>query len=77
MTDEGWYRVKAIPTRDTDGNPIKLFVGQVEHHGRLENAVRIDSGPTALVPLEEVGEYLKALRATAEDTYERNERDQP
>lgn len=78
MTDEGWHRVKAIPTRDIDGNPIRLFVGQVEVGDRLETAIRIDSGPTALVPVEEViGEYLKALRLTAEDTHLRNRRSQP
>lgn len=77
MTDEGWYRVKRIPTRDIDGKNISLFVGQVEHEGRLETAIRIDSGPTALVPVEEViGEYLKALRQTAEDTHLRNRRNE-
>lgn len=75
MTDEGWYRVKAIPTTDTNGKPIQLFVGQVERGDQLETAIRIDKGPTALVPLEEViGEYLKALREVAEDTHVRNRR---
>lgn len=78
MTDEGWYRVKRIPTRDIDGKNISLFVGQVEHEGRLETAIRIDNGPIALAPIDEVvGEYLKALRDTAQDTYIRNQRSQP
>lgn len=78
MADEGWYRVKAIPTTDTDGKPVQLFVGQVELGDRLETAIRIDKGPTALVPLEAViGEYLKALREVAEDTHLRNRRSEP
>lgn len=78
MADEGWYRVKRIPTTNTDGRPVDLFVGQVEYKGRLETAIRIDNGPLALAPIEEViGEYLKALREVAEDTHFRNRRSEP
>lgn len=75
MTDEDWRRVWAIPTVDTDGQPTKVFVGQVERDGQLVAAVRIDSGPTALIPIDEVvGELLRAIRATAEAAYVRNQR---
>lgn len=77
MADEGWYRSRRIQTTDTNGRPISLFVGQVEYKGRLETAIRVDSGPIALAPVEEVvGEYLKAIREVAEDTYIRNQRSQ-
>lgn len=74
MADEDWRRVWAIKTVNTDGQPTQLFVGQVERDGKLVTAVRIDSGPAAVIPLDEVaGEFLRAIRATAEDAYVRNE----
>ncbi len=75
MADEGWRQVWAIPTVDTNGKPIRVFVGQVDHKGRVETAVRIDNGPTALLPPVEqvVGRFLEAIRKTAENTWKQNE----
>ena len=67
--------VWAIPTVNTDGDPTRVYVGQVEHRGKLETAVRIDNGPTALIPLDQVvGVLLAAIRETSMKTYERNQR---
>jgi len=77
MTDEGWRQVWAIPTVDTNGQPTKVFVGQVDYKGKVETAVRVDSGPIALAPIDEViGHLLEALRTTAENTWKQNEREQ-
>jgi len=60
---------------NTDGDPTRVYVGQVEYKGKLETAVRIDSGPTALIPVNQVvGDLLAAIRKTSEETYLRNAR---
>lgn len=65
--------VWAIPTVDSTGKPVKLFVGEIEHQGRLETGVRIDNGPIAIVPLPEVvSRLLAALRQTTESAYRKN-----
>ncbi|WIX99319.1 hypothetical protein QRX60_35460 [Amycolatopsis mongoliensis] len=65
--------VWAIPTVDSTGKPVKLFVGEIEHQGRLETGVRIDGGPIVIVPLPEVvSRVLAALRQTAEATWRKN-----
>lgn len=67
--------VWAIQTINTNGEPTRVYVGQVEHEGRAETAIRIDSGPTALVPVNQVvGDLLAAIRQTSMKTYERNMR---
>jgi len=67
--------VWSIPTVNTDGDPTRVYVGQVEYKGKLETAVRIDSGPTALIPVNQVvGDLLAAIRKTSEETYLRNAR---
>jgi len=69
--------VWAIPTVDSTGKPVHLFVGEVEHAGRLETGVRIDSGPIAIVPLPEVvSRFLAALRQTSESAYRKNVEDE-
>lgn len=75
MTDEGWRQVWAIPTVDTNGQRTTVFVGQVEYKGKVETAVRIDRGPTALLPpvTEVAGRVLEAIRKTAESAWKQNE----
>lgn len=43
-----------------------MVVGLIEQGDRLAAALRIDGGPTAVVPLETGGELLKVLRQTLE-----------
>ncbi|MFC3453983.1 hypothetical protein [Amycolatopsis speibonae] len=75
MADEKMRVVWAIPTINTDGEPTRVYVGQVEYEGKLETAVRIDGGPTALIPVNQVvGDLLAAIRQTALKTYEENVR---
>jgi hypothetical protein len=75
MATEEMRGVWAIPTVTTDGKPTRVYVGQVEYKGRLETAVRIDNGPTALIPVNQVvGDLLAAIRQTSLETYERNMR---
>jgi hypothetical protein len=75
MADEEMRGVWAIPTITTEGDPVRVYVGQVEYDGKLETAVRIDTGPTALIPIHTVvGELLAAIRKTSEKTYLRNMR---
>jgi hypothetical protein len=75
MATEDMRVVWAIPTINTDGDPTRVYVGQVEHNGKLETAVRIDSGPTALIPVNQVvGDLLAAIRRTSLETYEHNMR---
>lgn len=68
--------VWAIPTVDSSGRPVRLFVGEVEHGGRLETGVRIDGSPIAIVPLPAVvSRLLAALRQTSESAYRKNAED--
>lgn len=70
---EEMRNVWAIPTVDSTGKPLHLFVGEVEHGGKLELGVRVDGGPIAIVPLPEVvSRFLAALRQTAESTWRKN-----
>jgi hypothetical protein len=65
--------VWAIPTVDSTGKPVHLFVGEVEHEGKLELGVRINGGLIALVPLPVVvSKFLAAVRQTSETTYRKN-----
>lgn len=65
--------VWAIPTVDSTGQPVKLFVGEIEYEGRLETGVRVDGGPIAIVPLPEVvSRFLAAVRKTTESAYRKN-----
>ncbi|WP_091611723.1 hypothetical protein [Amycolatopsis saalfeldensis] len=66
MHSTGWRYEQAIPTVDMTGRPTEVIVGLIEQDDRLSAALRIDGGPTALVPLETGGELLKALRQTLE-----------
>lgn len=77
MADADPLRTWMINTVDVDGHPIRLFVGQVKHNYRIETVIRIDGGPVVLLPLNEVGQYLKALRETAADTHKRNLQSEP
>jgi hypothetical protein len=75
MATDDMRVVWSIPTVDTNGRPTRVYVGQVEYDGRLETAVRIDSGPIALIPVDQVvGRFLAAIRRTSEETYLRNVR---
>lgn len=67
----------AIPTVDSNGKPVHLFVGEVDHEGKLELGVRVDGSPIALVPLPiVVARFLAALRQTSENTYRKNAEDE-
>lgn len=69
--------VWAIPTVDSTGKPLHLFVGEVEHEGKLELGVRVDGSPIALVPLPVVvSRFLQAIRQTSETTYRKNAEDE-
>jgi hypothetical protein len=69
--------VWAIPTTDSTGNPMHLFVGEVEYEGKLELGVRINGSRIALVPLPVVvSRFLAALRQTSESTYRKNAEDE-
>jgi hypothetical protein len=71
MVDDGWRMVRAIPTTNAEGQRADIFVGVLNR----EPALRIDNGPIALIPLEEVGaEVLAAIRKTLLDWYEREGR---
>ncbi len=77
MAGEDWEEVWAIRTVDTDGNPTILFVGKVTRDGKRVPALRVDRGPAALIPLDEVvGRLLEALRKTSLKAYEQNQRGQ-
>jgi hypothetical protein len=77
MADEGWEEVWQIRTVDTDGKPISLFVGKVTREGKRVPALRIDRGPAALIPLDEVvGRLLEAIRETSLKSYVQNQREQ-
>lgn len=68
--------VWAIPTVDSAGKPVHLFVGEVDYEGRLELGVRINGGRIALVPLPVVvARFLAAVRETSETTYRKNAED--
>ena len=43
-----------------------MVVGLIEQGDRLAAALRVGTGPAALVPLETGGELLKVLRQTLE-----------
>lgn len=74
---EDMRNVWAIPTVDSTGKPVMLFVGEIEHQGRLETGVRIDGGPIAIIPLPEVvSRLLAALRQTTESAYRKNAKDE-
>ncbi|MEU4667135.1 hypothetical protein AB0F91_03975 [Amycolatopsis sp. NPDC023774] len=66
MHSTGWRYEQAIATVDMTGQPTRVIVGLIERDDRLSAALRIEGGPTALVPLETGGELLKALRQTLE-----------
>ncbi|MEV6902356.1 hypothetical protein [Amycolatopsis sp. NPDC051372] len=66
MHSTGWRYEQAIATVDMTGQPTRVIVGLIECDDRLSAALRIEDGPTALVPLETGGELLKALRQTLE-----------
>jgi hypothetical protein len=75
MTDDGWRKVRAIPSTKPDGTPVNIIVGMVRREGHLEPALRIDDGPIALLPLEEVGaDVIAAIRKTLLDWYEQEGR---
>jgi hypothetical protein len=62
-----------VHTTDTEGRPCDLYVGQVEHDGKLETALRVDNGPIVLIPLLQVaGDVLAAIRQTSEAVYLKN-----
>jgi hypothetical protein len=76
MEDKGWRKVRAITSKKPDGTPVSILVGMVrDDDGHLSPAIRIDDGPVALIPLEQVGaEVLSAIRKTLLDWYERESR---
>jgi hypothetical protein len=75
MADDTWRMVRAIPSMTPDGRPASIIVGMVKRDHRLEPALRIDDGPIALLPLDEVGgEVLAAIRKTLLEWYEREGR---
>lgn len=68
MADDGWRMVRAVPTTNADGKPINIYVGVFKR----EPALRIENGPIAKIPLEEVGaDVLAAIRKTLLDWYEK------
>jgi hypothetical protein len=66
VSAQGWRYEQVIPTVDLAGEPTAVVVGLIEQGDRLAAALRIDGGPTAVVPLETGGELLKVLRQTLE-----------
>lgn len=75
MADDGWHKLRAIPSTRPDGTQANILVGMVPSNGRLEPAIRIDDGPIALIPLEEVGaDVLAAIRKTLLDWYKQEVR---
>lgn len=71
MVDDGWRMVRSIPTTTAEGKPAGIHVGVFNR----EPALRIDNGPIALIPLEEVGgEVLAAIRKTLLHWYEQEGR---
>lgn len=66
--------VRTIRTRDTAGHPVEITVGLVLVDGQPEPAMRVDGGPTVLLPLHQVGgELLAAIRQMLMDWYTRSQ----
>lgn len=67
---DDWRMVRKIRTRDTAGRAVEITVGLVLVGGQPEPAMRVDGGPTVLLPLHQVGgDLLAAIRQMLKDWY--------
>ncbi|MFJ1763753.1 hypothetical protein ACIOD2_25800 [Amycolatopsis sp. NPDC088138] len=74
MAEEDWRMVRTIRTRDTAGRTVEITVGLVLVDGQPEPAMRVNGGPTVLLPLHQVGgELLAAIRQMLMDWYTRSQ----